>query len=230
LRIVIAEYPKSGGTWIAGVIGDALGLPKRDIYVSDAYKSYDWRKHPWYINAPDLDLPDSCVIKSHELPNSTLHKFPMRVVHLVRDGRDVVVSRFFFDRDFCVANGVYGSFEEAFDDYVPRVAAEWNSYVLAWLSAGVPIVRYEEFLREPITAAQRLLSFAGVKASEEEVLRAVKENTKEKLHAALSVTFEHNTFVRRGVAGDWRNHFEQRHMAAFDGAAKAGMEALGYYW
>ncbi len=104
LRIVVAEYPKSGGTWIVSVLGDALGLPKRDIYVSDEYKSFDVRKHPWYKNAPDLVLPDACVIKSHELPNSDLHSFPMR---LVRDGRDVVVSRFFYDRDFCVANGIY---------------------------------------------------------------------------------------------------------------------------
>ncbi len=229
MRIVIAEYPKSGGTWICGVIGDALGIPKRDIYVSDAYKSFDIRKHPWYLNAPDLDLPDTCVIKSHELPDSTLHGFPMRRVHLVRDGRDVVVSRFFFDRDFCVKNGVYPTFDEPFDDYVARVAGEWNRYVLAWLSTGVPMVRYEEFLGDPIAATRRALSFAAVEAPEEAIVRAVNENTKEKVHASMEVAFVHNTFVRKAVAGDWRNHFEQRHIAAFNHAATEGMRALGYY-
>jgi hypothetical protein len=230
VRIVIAEYPKSGGTWIVSVIGDALGLPKRDIYVSDDYKSFDVRKHPWYRNASDLGLPDACVIKSHELPNSALHESPKCVVHLVRDGRDVVVSRFFYERDFCVANGVYTKFDEAFDDYVPRVAAEWNRYVLAWLDTGVPIVRYEEFLAAPIDTAQFLLSSTGMKAPKEALLSALKENTKEKLHAALADAFPHNTFVRKGVAGDWRNHFQERHMAAFGKAAGEAMEALGYTW
>ena len=168
-------------------------------------------------------------IKNSELPNLTLHHFPMHVIQLVRDGRDVVVSKFFFDRYFCVANGVYSKFDEEFDEYVPRVATEWNRYVLAWLNAGVAVVRYEEFLREPIAAAQHLLSFAGVQAPEEAILSAVNKNTKEKLHEALSITFEHNTFVRKGVAGDWRNHFQERHISAFDKAAKEGMEALGYH-
>jgi Sulfotransferase domain len=228
LRIVIAEYPKSGGTWIVSVIGDALGLPKRDIYVNDEYKSFDVRKHPWYRDASELDLPDACVIKSHELPDSALHEFPKRMVHLVRDGRDVVVSKFFFERDFCVANGVYSKFDEKFDDYVPRVAAEWNRYVLAWLNCGVPIVRYEEFLTAPVAAAQCLLSFAGKIAPEEVLQEALSGNTKEKLHASLSPAFVHNTFVRKGVAGDWRNHFCDRHIAAFDSAAGEAMEALGY--
>jgi hypothetical protein len=230
LRVVIAEYPKSGGSWIVSLIGDALGLPKRDIYVNDAYKAFDVRKHPWYRNASDLELPAACVIKSHELPSSPLHKFPMRLVHLVRDGRDVVVSKFFYERDFCVANGVYCKFDEGFDDYVPRIAAEWNRYVLAWLNAGIPVVRYEEFLAAPIPAAQGLLSFAGMQASEEELLSALKENTKEKMRASLSVLFAHNTFVRKGIAGDWRNHFQQRHIAAFENVASEAMDALGYSW
>ncbi len=37
-------------------------------------------------------------------------------------------------------------------------------------------------------------------------------------------------FVRKGVAGDWRNHFQERHMAAFDKAAGEALEALGYSW
>ena len=230
MRLVVAEYPKSGGTWITGLIGDALALPKRDIYVSDAYKSFDVRKHPWYVQADDLSLPDDCVIKSHELPDSPLHNFPMRVVHLVRDGRDVVVSKYFYERDFCVANGVYSQFDEPFDDYVPRVAAEWNRYILAWLDAGAPFIRYKEFVAKPIPAAQRLLSSVGLQAPEPVLRSAVERNTKEKLQAALSVAFKHNTFVRKAVPGDWRNHFQERHVDAFRSVAGEALERLGYSW
>ena len=229
MRIVISEYPKSGGTWITGLIGDALGLPKRDIYFNEEYKSFDIRKHPWYADAHDLTLPAACVIKSHELPDSPLHNFPMHVVHLVRDGRDVAVSRYFYERDFCVKNGIIEQFDKDFDDYVPRVAAEWNRYVLAWRKAGVPFVKYEDFLEAPVSAAQRVLASLDLKASEATLKKAVAENTKEKVHASLAAVFADNTFVRSGVAGDWRNHFEARHVAAFDEAAREAMESLGYY-
>jgi|SRR5271165_219475 len=228
MRIVIAEYPKSGGTWICSLVGDALSLPKRDIYVCPEYKSYDFWKHPWYRNASDLRVPKACVIKSHELPQSTLHNFPNHLVHLVRDGRDVVISKYFFESDFCVANGVYSEFGEPFDDYVSRVSAEWNQYVRAWMNAGIPYVRYEEFLADPIVALKHLLSLLGYTAPQRALASAVEKNTKEKLHAALSETFEHNTFVRRGSAGDWRNYFQKRHVDIFANAAGEAMERLGY--
>lgn len=210
------------------MIGDALALPKRDIYVTEEHRSYNVSEHPWYAGAPDVSFPEECVIKSHELPDSPLHRFPMRLVHLVRDGRDVVVSKYFWERDFCVKNGLLPKFEEAFDDYVPRVAAEWNRFVLAWLKAGAPLMRYEEFLASPIAAAQRLLSLVGMHASEAALQNAVAENTKDKVHASLAKAFAHNTFVRKAVAGDWRNHFEERHIVAFEQAADEAMRRLGY--
>jgi len=85
-RIVVVEFPKSGGTWLTSLLGDALGWPKRDIYVDEHYTAFDVRKHPWYRGAQRLDLPQKCVIKSREEPGSPLHDFPARFVHLVRDG------------------------------------------------------------------------------------------------------------------------------------------------
>ena len=228
MRIVITEYPKSGGTWITSLIGTALTLPKRDIYVCEEYKSFDVWKHPWYVGALDLGLPDACVIKSHELPDSTLVNFPARVVHLVRDGRDVVVSKYFYERDFCVLNGIYEKFDEDFDEYVPRVAAEWSRYVMTWLKEGVPVVSYEQFIASPSDAARRLLASIGVQASDNEIRAAVEANTKERLQASLSAAFAHNSFVRAGVAGDWRNHFGEHNVSAFTRAAGEAMERLGY--
>jgi hypothetical protein len=230
LRIVIAEYPKSGGSWITGLIGDALGLPKRDIYFSEEYKSFNFWKHPWYRGVTTVELPDACVIKSHELPDSQLHNVATSVVHLVRDGRDVVVSKYFFERDFCVKNGVYKKFDEDFDHYVKRVSGEWNRFVLSWIEKGIPFVRYEDFLTTPMDAVQRTLDSVGMKASTQSIVRALEENTKAKVHASLDATFQYNTFVRKGVAGDWRNHFDDDHIIAFRQNAGEAFARLGYTW
>jgi hypothetical protein len=41
LRIVVTEYPRSGGSWVTSMLGDALQLPKRDIYVGEDYEVLD---------------------------------------------------------------------------------------------------------------------------------------------------------------------------------------------
>lgn len=229
MRLVVNEYPKSGGTWLVNLLGDALGLDKRDVYVGDGYDAFDVRKHPWYRGVASLGLTARCVIKSHEAPGSALTAFPARHVHLVRDGRDVVVSKYFFERDFCVANGIYERFDEPFERYVPRVAREWSLLVEAWLARpDAVLARYEDFLADPVGALGTLLGRLGLEAPLPAIERAAAANTREKFREALSSAFAHNTFVRRGVAGDWRNHFSGADEAAFTREAGDTLVRLGY--
>lgn len=230
MRIVVTEYPKSGGTWVVSMLGDALGLPKRDIYyVSEGgYRAFDIGKHPWYMDTSKPDLPESCVIKSHERPNSPLIDFPAHFIHLVRDGRDVVVSKWFYESEFCVKNGIYERFDTPFDEYVPRVAAEWRSYVLVWLEAMPWHVRYEDFLQDPVGTLRGVLEALRLDVPDDRIRQAVQVNSREHLRKKLDMTFSHNTFVRKGIAGDWRNHFREVHVQAFKEVAGDALIRLGY--
>jgi hypothetical protein len=228
MRIVVNESPKSGGSWVVSMLGDALDLPKRDIYVRDDYAAFDVWKHPWYEGASRLAMTDSCVVKSHELPGSPLLKFPARSVHLVRDGRDVVVSKYFYERDFCVANGIYQKFDVPFDDYVTLTASEWRDYVVSWVKIGATCYKYEEFLRDPGDALKALLSDLGIEFRTERIAEAVEKNSKERFSRRLDKTFRSNTFVRKAIAGDWRNHFDDSHTDGFKSVAGHALIDLGY--
>lgn len=231
LRIVVTEYPKCGGTWLVSMLGDVLDLPKRDIYVHDGYTAQNLTHHPWYIGAASLNLADSCIIKSHELPNSPLLDFPAhpaRYLHLVRDGRDVVVSRYFFERDFCVQNGIYEKFDTPFDQYVTKIATDWANYVSAWLATSTPVMRYEQFLADPAASLRRAMELLNLSALPEQITAAVAANTKEKSRQKLAKAYAHNTFVRQATAGDWRNHFTPEHVERFNQAAGPLLIRLGY--
>jgi hypothetical protein len=228
MRIVVTEYPKSGGSWIVSVLGYVLDLPKRDIYVGDGYDRFDVAKHPWYQGQPSLNLTESCVIKSHEFPKSTWIAFPADFVHLVRDGRDVVVSKYFFERDFCVLNGIYERFDTPFDDYVPQVAREWRDYVFAWLEACPYSYKYEDFLRDPHSTLRRLLDDLGLSVPEKRIVDGFSAHTKEKFSRSLDDAFRHNTFVRKATVGDWRNHFTEAHIRIFEDIAGDALAQLGY--
>lgn len=228
MKIIVSEYPKSGGTWVVSMLGDALDLPKRDIYVGNGYQAFDVRKHPWYINAADLELSASCIVKSHELPDSHLVRFPARFIHLVRDGRDVVVSKYFYEKDFCVANGISTSFEAPFDEYVRRVAGEWHEYLVAWLRLMPHYYRYEDCLKDPARVLQNMLNDLEVVVPEAHIWAAVQTNSKDRLRRAFDQTFAHNTFVRQGLSGDWRNYFSAGNVRDFKALAGQLLIDLGY--
>jgi hypothetical protein len=235
MRIIVTEYPKSGATWIVSMLGDALHLSKRDIYVSDQHrwlensaKGIDLRQHPWFVGSASLNLTDCCVIKSHELPNSPLINFPAQFIHLIRDGRDVVVSKYFYERDFSVANGIYERFDVSFDDYVLQMATEWRNYVRAWMEYDIAMFKYEDFLLDPPNTLQSVLDELGLVAKDEDVYQAVNANTKSKLKEALDKAHKHNTFIRKGVAGDWKHYFSADHVSVFKELAGDVLIQLGY--
>ena len=229
LRIIVTEYPKSGASWVCSMLGTALGLQTRDIY-SRRQSSDSPQAVPWALAlaGPDIRAGKPYVIKSHEVPNSSLIDFPARFVHLLRDGRDVVVSKFFYEKDFCVNNGIYKSFDTPFDTYVVDVAAEWRSYVGSWLDTDVPWHKYESFLEDPVSSLQSVVMGLGLRIPEVRIKYAVMSNTKEKFSRSLDSRFKSNTFVRKGISGDWRNHFGPDHVRAFKEVAGDMLIRLGY--
>jgi len=190
---------------------------------------FDIKKHPWYAGSNDLDFPRCSVIKSHEFPRSGLIDFDAKYVHLVRDGRDVVVSKWHFEKYFCVNNGITTSFDIDFDVYVKKTAAEWANYVEAWRASSVLLVRYEDFLQEPAECLGRLIkSLIGSDVKKDMLERTVDRFSKENFARALGKAFRHNTFVRKGVAGDWVNHFSEKNIADFKAVAGETLLSLRY--
>jgi hypothetical protein len=229
-KIIVSEYPKSGGNWLVSMIGDALNIPKRDIYMQGKWHVFDASNHPWYLGKQCFDFPELCVIKSHEIPESELlKKFDATYIHLVRDGRDVVVSKYFYEKDFCVQNGILKDFNFTFEEYVPMIACEWAFFVEAWRAKQVITVHYERLLTESIKELNRvLLEITGQVINQGCVESAVSKNTKENFSKSLEKTFKYNSFVRKGISGDWKNYFSADDLTHFNKVASGAMLDFGY--
>lgn len=228
IRVTVAEYPKSGGTWLVSMLGDYFDIPKRDIYVKNGYTVFDVTKHPWYRNAESLDLTESCIIKSHELPDSILHNFSTNFIHLVRDGRDVIVSKYIYERDFCVQNGIYDSFDTPWGKYLQKTAREWRDFVLNWVDEEYPWFRYEDLLAQPVETLQNIIVSLKFEVVDRDLVFVVKKNTKDRMRKSLASTFSYNTFVRKARAGDWVNYFSSMDSDIFKHIAEDAMRILGY--
>jgi hypothetical protein len=90
-------------------------------------------------------------------------------------------------------------------------------------------VRYEDLLVRPNEEVKRLLGFLGVDTDESLVEHCVSSASFERLSRGRRRGQEDpSSFYRKGVAGDWRNHFSEVDRRVFKEEAGELLIRLGY--
>ena len=227
--IFVAGYPKSGNTWVqyllAGAIfgSDARVVP--DIVIQDLVPDVHYREYYRRYLTPTF-------FKTHELPQPR-HR---RVVYLVRDGRDVMVSYFHhltalgksLDMGRIVATG---------EGLFP---CRWHEHVEAWAAnpydAQMITISYEMLKNDTIMALQAICDFAGVKRERPILELAVSNSAFEILQAKEkkvgwredSVFPRDKAFIRRGKVGSFKDEMPGEVLEAFMKQAGPALRRLGY--
>ena len=94
---------------------------------------------------------------------------------------------------------------------------------------GYTEVRYEDLLERPHEEVERLLGFLGVDTDERLVEHCVGSASFEKLSRGRERGQEDpSSFYRKGVAGDWKNHFSEEDRRVFKEEAGELLIRLGY--
>lgn len=225
-HLVVNEYPKSGGSWIGEMLSDVLGVP---------------------FPRNRLPMLRSCILHGHMMQSWGVG----RAVIVWRDGRDVLVSQyyhslFYNDRgnrrlvDQTRAALKFDDFSDirknlpAFMDYVyndnrhPR--ASWSEFVDYWAARDQFChVKYEFFRSDPVAALEFVVNALGVDGRSPERLRTVVHDHSFEVKSGRKAGEESNTsFMRKGVVGDWENHFSLEARQKFCSYAGKQLIRLGY--
>jgi hypothetical protein len=181
-----------------------------------------------------------------------------KVIHIVRDGRDVVVSTmhhrwnqaedrggttritpeqaakreaYYEDPQALLKTGE-GIFPEG---WLESYAAKWSTRVSKTVKDGPTLlganfreVRYEDLLVRPEEEVKGLLEFLGADADERTVRRCVSAASFERLAGGRKRGQEAASFFRKGIAGDWKNVFTERDKRNFKAVAGDLLIQLGY--
>jgi hypothetical protein len=235
----LVSFPRSGNTWTRFLV---CNLANSDDPATFADLE---SRIPEIYDVPDRVLrrfPRPRIIKSHECFDPRYKK----VIHIVRDPRDVAVSYYEFQLKRRVLSD-----ECSLEEFVPRfMAAEiepklgsWSDHLLSWLGPrqgrdGFLLLRYEDMKKDPLQEAAKIAVFLGFDNNPERVARAVQLSSFERMQALEQAearkwketkgTRQDKPFVRKAVAGGWKSALPERSVALIESAWGDLMLAMGY--
>lgn len=236
--IFVVSYPKSGNTWVRFLVANLMGarggvdFSNIEKLVPDIYQ---------HTNEKLLRHPRPRVLKSHEYLDL---RYP-RVIYLVRDPRDVVLSYFHHVKKFLRIER-----QQSIDEFVESFIAgrldsygSWGQHVGTWRLAkrgetDFLVIRYEDLQTDPETELAKIAVHVGINVDREMILSCLQlcdfDRMKEmeldhgKHWQPLANTHKSMPFIRKGRSGGWREELEPELTRRIESAWGELMSDLGY--
>lgn len=79
----------------------------------------------------------------------------------------------------------------------------------SWLDRGVLIVKYEDLIKNEYNEFERIFDYCKIKTERSRLHEVVSSNSFEKATGRKPGTENINAHLRKGIAGDWQNHFTE---------------------
>lgn len=227
-------FPKSGTVWLCQMLASYLGVPYPKSYM--------------------LPIAMESVIHTHWDYDP---RFP-RTAYIVRDGRDIVVSLYYYyvramnsdrnpsraqwvNRDFTYLYGQNFDPDDSLANLPKFIEFFWNSprathgrrwsdHVGDWIGRPqVSTVTYEELRTDPILAMSELVQdLTGGPANPVKISTAVDRFSFETATGRKPGSEDRSSFLRKGIVGDWRNHFSTEAAQTFVSLSGEGLIAASY--
>jgi hypothetical protein len=231
----VAEFPRSGGTWLGQMAADCLQLP--------------------FPQHPVLPVAMPAVIHNHWRYSPHLK----RVFYMCRDGRDVMVSLYFHrmrrvaeQRNAADAlarrryERLFGPGYDAADvaRWLPRFIEHdftsrsrppwsWSAHIADWYDPAarphVAYIRYENLIRAPLETVRTAVEHVARRPVDPwRVEMAVEKYSMVRQTGRQPGHEDRRAFIRKGVVGDWRYHFTREAADVFCHFGGGALIQLGY--
>ncbi|KAK1329658.1 hypothetical protein QTO34_009840 [Cnephaeus nilssonii] len=232
--VIVISYPKSGTNWIKEIIN----LIRTRGDPSWVQSVVSWERTPWLESSFGLELikkqKDARFYTSH-LPvqffPKTFFTSKAKCVYIVRNPRDILVSGYHFWKAVKVTknpDSFEGYFEWFLQGNVPF--GSWFDHVGGWLQMrgkeNFLFISYEELHQDRRASVEKISQFLGTKLSPEQLdsvlknvtFQAMKDNNMSNLSLLPDTLMDHSKacLMRKGIVGDWENHFTVAQSEAFD--------------
>lgn len=207
-NIRVVEFPKSGGTWLCQMLADLMDLP----------------------------FPRNSALPFRRAIQHAHHIGPTsyKTIVLIRDGRDVITSAYFHflmsgerkhgqlvkkwrgllgDQNFTDIKKTMPLFINAFHNSfsVGGKNINWGQHVVSYdpNDDNLIFVKYENLLENSELELKRILDWYKIEAKKD-ISSIVDKHSFKNQTGRNRGEEQANSFLRKGVAGDWKNNFNEQ--------------------
>ncbi|XP_030053663.1 3-beta-hydroxysteroid sulfotransferase isoform X2 [Microcaecilia unicolor] len=238
-------YPKSGTSWMIEI----LSLIRSDGDPHWSRTVPNWDRMPW-LEVKETQEKLKTGLQSPRFFTSHLpfYLFPKsfsrsqaKVIYTIRHPKDELVSLYHFSQMNMYLE-VPESFEQELQDFLKGdlIYGSWFNHVLGWTGekdrANLLIMTYEELLKDLRGCVVRICNFLGKELDEAAIDKVVEnatfKNMKDNKMANYSLMPEEvidqkkSPFLRKGISGDWKNHFTVEQSERFNKVYREKMKDL----
>jgi hypothetical protein len=234
----LVSYPKSGNTWIRFLVANFV-CPEAGVTLLSADRlipNVDGQSKKYF-----KEMPRPRIIKSH-YPFQHAYK---RVIYVVRDPRDVVLSQYHYQikRGVLPVGAPIEPFVSAFLAGEVCPYASWGENVSSWLAArrknpDFVLIRYEDLLRQTSVELARMAKLLKIEPTPDRIALAVERSTADRMRqlekvegsrwASTKGTRQDMSFIRAAKDRQWKTGLPQDCVAQIENAWGDWMESLGY--
>ncbi|XP_077313535.1 sulfotransferase 2B1-like [Lithobates pipiens] len=244
------SYPKSGTNWMAEIL--TLIKHNGDATICQSIPIFE--RAPWQelvgFQEKEKKLTQPRIISSH-LPQhlfaKSFFKSKAKIIYTMRNPKDIIVSLFHFTKIVKIFKECE-NFQQLIEDFVKGNAlyGSWFDHVKGWMQVKDDsrffFITYEELLKDPRGSVVKLSKFLGKQLDDGQIdsvlkhssFNNMKENKMSNWTQMKSDLFDHTkgSFIRKGVSGDWKNHFTVAQSEYFDKIYQEKMKDLNmsFFW
>ncbi len=251
--VLIASYPGAGSTWFASIFIN-LSIFYVEGYHEQLIDNHSLkttvfentrRQHLPILDQRDVHSPSYResfrIIKTHMPPTpfrDFLNGTHSKVVLLVRDGRDTVLSYYHWLRAF---ENYQSSLLEFLRDFGRRGAPlDWANYYQTWLEAlpsdSIHVITFEKCRSDPSQEILKLLEFLCIERKMAEIEHAIESSSYSRMRKLESDEIRnkggeigHGRIMRKGKVGGWVDEFGNIELETFQGIPNETLKSFGYY-
>lgn len=236
--VFLVSFPKSGNTWTRFLLAN-LRFPDQPATWANIDRLIP---DPTGTTKRDLDrMPRPRIIKSHDPYDP---RYP-RVIYVVRDPRDVVVSQYHYHRKLKKIGD-----DSPVETFVRRFLAgetcphgSWGQNVVTWVATmeGDPrflMLRYEDMVADTPRELRKIVAFLKLNTTEEQIAQAVERSSADRMRKLEQAQPDENglmrgsrkdlSFVRAAGSGGWRKDLPTPMVEKIEAAWGPLMQHLGY--
>lgn len=236
--IFLVSFPKSGNTWTRFLLAN-LKYPDQPATFANFHRLIP---DPDRTSKRDFEtMRRPRIIKSHECFDP---RYP-RVIYIVRDPRDVVVSQYHYHRKLKKIGD-----DSPIELFVTRFLAgqtcphgSWAENVTTWLATRENdprflLLRYEDMVADTCREMTKIADFLGLSASAQQIATAVERSSVSRMRKLEQAETDQCSltqgsrkdisFVRSASAGGWSKDLPAAQVERIEAAWGPLMRHLGY--